>query len=75
MNNQAKRQNENNLDSTQDRSDRFNLDYDGYHYKTREGEHRGPFATQSTANYDLNCFIRASQLEKELLDQNFVEVS
>lgn len=48
------------------RTDRIVLIEEGFHYRTREGELRGPFATQSLAKFDLNNFIEALSIEQQL---------
>lgn len=49
-----------------DRSERFVIADDGYYYRTREGELRGPFVTQSEANFDLNIFLEVITIEQQL---------
>lgn len=49
-----------------DRSDRFVVADDGFYYRTREGEVRGPFVTQSEANFDLNIFLEVISIEQQL---------
>ena len=62
---QQRRIYENILTPIQDRSDRFYIDDKGVFYKTREGEIRGPFSTQSVAEFDLECFIQSAIYDQE----------
>ncbi len=47
------------------RTDRILVGDDGYYYKTREGELHGVFETREQALYDLNVFIRVTEIEQE----------
>ncbi len=48
------------------RSDRILIDDNGFYYKTREGATAGPFLTESKALFDLNIFIKITEIEVEL---------
>ncbi len=48
------------------RTPRVMITDDGYYYKTREGETRGAFDSESIAMNDLKIFIRVMAIEAAL---------
>ncbi|TQV74957.1 hypothetical protein FLL45_08420 [Aliikangiella marina] len=56
------------------RTNRLVVSDDGYFYRTRECDLIGPFFTEAEALYDLNVFVKVSEIEQNLqLDDFFDE--
>ena len=48
------------------RKNRFVINDEGYFYRTRECDLIGPFPTQSEALFDLNVFVKVTEIEQTL---------
>lgn|GEM_PF-1457722 len=55
------------------RSSRFVINDEGFFYRTRECDLIGPFNTESEALYDLNVFIKVTEIEAELQPENLLD--
>ena len=58
-----------------DQTDRVIINDEGYFYRTREQELMGPFSTESEALFDLNVFLRVTEIEKELKEEFYLDVA
>jgi len=57
-----------------ERTSRMVISDEGYFYRTRECDLIGPFTTEAEALYDLNVFVKVSEIERNLhLDDFFDE--
>jgi hypothetical protein len=48
------------------RQSRFVINDEGYFYRTRECDLIGPFPTESEALFDLNVFVKVTEIESTL---------
>ena len=54
------------------RSSRFVINDEGFFYRTRECELIGPFPTESEALFDLNVFVKVTEIEESLHLDDFL---